>query len=60
LSFNKYLNQLRINKAKELMKDPTLRIKEIAYMVGYENARYFIRVFRSFTGLSPNIYKEQL
>jgi len=60
LSFNKYLNQFRINKAKELMKNPTLRIKEIAYMVGYENVGYFIRVFKSLTGLSPNVYKEQL
>jgi len=60
LSFNKYLNQFRINKAKELMKDPTLRIKEITYMVGYENVRYFIRVFKSLTGLSPSVYKEQL
>ena len=60
LSFNKYLTRYRINKAKELMEDPTRRIKEIAGMVGYENVRYFIRVFKSVTGLSPNIYKEQL
>jgi two-component system response regulator YesN len=60
LSFNKYLTQYRINKAKELMVNPTLRIKEIAGMVGYENARYFIQVFKFYTGLSPSVYKEQL
>lgn len=60
IPFNKYLTGLRIHKAKELMNDPTLRIKEIAGMVGYENTRYFIRVFKSITGLSPNTYKEQL
>ena len=59
-SFNKYLTQQRINKAKELMINPTLRIKEIADMVGYENVRYFIKVFKSATGLSPSTYKEQL
>ena len=60
LSFNKYLTQYRIHKAKELMKDPTLRVKEIAALVGYENVRYFIRVFKSATGFSPYTYKEQL
>lgn len=60
LSYSKYLSQYRINKAKELMNDPARRIKEIANMVGYENVRYFIRVFKSLTGLSPNVYKEQL
>ena len=60
LPYSQYLTQCRINKAKELMENPTLRIKEIAGMVGYENARYFIRVFRSVTGFSPYVYKEQL
>ena len=59
-SFNKYLTEFRINKAKELMSDPTMRIKEIAGMVGYDDMRYFIKVFKSVTGLPPNIYKERL
>ena len=59
-SFNKYLTDFRIDKAKELMNDPTMRIKEIAGMVGYDNVQYFIKVFKSVTGISPNTYKEQL
>jgi len=59
-SFNKYLTDFRISKAKELMKNPTVRIKEIAGMVGYNDVRYFIKVFKSITGISPNVYKEQL
>ena len=59
-SFNRYLTQFRLNKAKELMSDPTFRIKEIADLVGYDDVRYFIKVFKSYTGLSPNIYKEQI
>jgi len=60
ISFTKYLTEFRINKAKELMVNPTMRIKEIAGMVGYDDVRYFIKVFRSFTGISPGTYKEQL
>ena len=59
-TYSKYLTDLRINKAKELMNNPTMRIKEIAGQVGYDNAQYFIKVFKSVTGISPNVYKEQL
>jgi two-component system response regulator YesN len=58
-SFSRYLTHFRMEKAMELMNDPTRRISEIANMVGYENVQYFIRVFKSFTGISPRIYKEQ-
>ena len=60
ISFSKYLTLYRINRARELMNDPTLRIKEIAGMVGYDNVRYFTKVFKSATGFTPNTYKEQL
>jgi YesN/AraC family two-component response regulator len=58
--FTKYLTRYRINKAVELMKDPTLKIYEIAAMAGYENAQYFMKVFKSIKGFSPNIYREKL
>ena len=60
ISYSKYLTEFRVNKAKELMANPSMRIKEIAGMVGYDDVRYFIKVFKSFTGVSPGIYKEQL
>ena len=60
IPYSKYLALYRINKAKELMADPALRIKEIAGLVGYDNVRYFTRVFKSLTGLTPNVYKEQM
>ena len=60
MSYSKYLTEFRIDKAKELMKDPTVRIKEIAALVGYDDPRYFVKVFKTVTGLTPNIYKEKL
>jgi two-component system response regulator YesN len=59
ISFSRYLTRFRMGKAVELMNDPTWRISEIANMVGYENVQYFIRVFKSFTGIPPRMYKEQ-
>jgi two-component system response regulator YesN len=58
-SFTKYLTRLRIKKAVEIMRDPTLKIYEVAGMVGYENVQYFIRVFKSMRGVSPNVFKEK-
>jgi len=60
ISYSKYLTRFRINKAKELLADPTRRIKEISAMVGYKNTRYFTNVFKSLTKVSPNTFKEQL
>jgi two-component system response regulator YesN len=57
--FIKYLTQFRLNKAKELLNNPSLKIYEIADMVGYDNVQYFIRVFKSSLGVSPTIYKER-
>jgi two-component system response regulator YesN len=57
--FTRYLSRLRITKALELMKDPTLKVYEIAGRVGYDNTQYFIKTFRRFTGLTPNQYRDR-
>ncbi|MDF2836971.1 MAG: transcriptional regulator, AraC family [Paenibacillus sp.] len=52
-----YLNQLRIEKAKELLLDSSLTIAQIALDVGYYNAQSFNRFFRKFEGMPPSGYK---
>lgn len=52
----KFLNRLRISKAKELMMGSGLNISEIAYHVGFEDTCYFSRFFRQCEGMSPNEY----
>jgi two-component system, response regulator YesN len=59
-SFTKYFINLRIQKAKELLKDPTRKIYEIAGMVGYEDVQYFTRIFKATTGVSPVQYREKI
>ncbi|WP_151732820.1 AraC family transcriptional regulator [Paenibacillus tengchongensis] len=52
-----YLNQLRIEKAKELLLDTDLTIKQIATEVGYYNVQSFNRFFRKYEGMPPSSYK---
>ncbi|WP_042199125.1 AraC family transcriptional regulator [Paenibacillus camerounensis] len=52
-----YLNQLRIDKAKELLLDTDLTIKQVAAEVGYYNVQSFNRFFRKYEGMPPSSYK---
>jgi len=56
-SFITYLTKVRINKALMLMKDPYLKIYEIADMVGYSTQHYFCNAFKKVTGISPTVYR---
>lgn len=49
-TFTWYLNRLRIEKAKPLLKEDLLSVEEIAARVGFQNPNYFFRVFKKITG----------
>lgn len=59
-NFSEILNGVRINKAKELLKDPALRIGDIADEVGFLDMAHFSRVFKKQVGISANEYRNQL
>ncbi|MDP2972627.1 MAG: AraC family transcriptional regulator, partial [Deltaproteobacteria bacterium] len=52
-----YLIQTRLNKAKILLNDANLKIKQIAYKVGFRNPDYFCRLFKKKTGVSPTEWR---
>lgn len=52
-----YLNNIRIGQAKELLKDPLVKIRQIAHEVGFEDEKYFSRQFKKSTGMTPNDYR---
>ncbi|BBI33025.1 AraC family transcriptional regulator [Cohnella abietis] len=53
-----YVNRERINKSKEWMfRDPTLRMQEIAHLVGFDSPSYFSSVFKKVAGMSPEQFK---
>ncbi len=58
-TFKEYLTEVRINKAKELLRMTTLRSADIAYQVGYNDPHYFSSVFKRNTGLSPIEFRSQ-
>ena len=53
-SFIEYITELRIEKAKTLLKETNLKVYEVAEQVGFANAEYFSKVFKKVTGKSPN------
>lgn len=49
----KYQSELRMNKARELLTETTLSVKEIAYMLQYSSSNQFSTMFKKLTGQSP-------
>ena len=58
-SFVDYVNQVRISHAKEMLKKTDKKTYQIAQAVGYENAKYFFRVFKKMEGITPEQYRNQ-
>ncbi len=58
LSPKSYIEGLRINHAKALLKDTDLSSKEIAYQVGYNTPYYFCLTFKKKTGMTPSEYRK--
>ena len=52
-----YNTILKIDKAKELLREEKLSVGEVAERLGYENANYFIKVFKNQVGVTPLKYK---
>ncbi|AQR97147.1 MULTISPECIES: response regulator transcription factor [Clostridium] len=57
LSFIDYLTNVRIKKAMCIMEDPSIKIYDVAELVGYSNQHYFCRAFKKVVGISPTEFK---
>lgn len=56
-NFVEYVTALRIGKAKELLAQKDLSMKEICMSVGYSDPNYFSRIFKKNTGVTPTEYR---
>lgn len=56
-NFIDYLTELRIEKAKELLRDSEMKINDVAEQVGYQHS-YFNRIFKKLEGMTPTSYRE--
>ncbi len=59
VNFIDYLTGIRIRKAKELLENPKLSIKEICTMSGYSDPNYFSRIFKKIENVTPSEYREK-
>lgn len=56
-SFNDLLNQMRIEKAKELLCDPGLKVHEISDRLAFNDVTHFSKTFKKFVQCTPNEYR---
>lgn len=52
-----FIRHMRLRKAAELLKDETLNVSEVMYMVGYTHPSYFTRSFKELFDMAPSEYK---
>lgn len=55
----KYILEIRIMKAKDLLTNTYMTVNEIAYNLGFDNIDYFYVVFKSKTGMTPTAYRKK-
>ena len=57
-SFFDLLGSMRIERAKQLLQDPAMRVHEVAEQVGYSDVAHFSKSFKRFTGMTPGEYRD--
>ncbi len=58
LNFTDYVSRVRVEKARELLRNPNHRISEVAYQTGFQSLSHFNRCFKRITGESPTTARE--
>ena len=58
-TINQYITEVRIEKAKELLKSTNMKLYSIANKVGYQDGKYFGKVFLKVVGMKPADYRER-
>jgi AraC-like DNA-binding protein len=60
LSFGEYIRKQRIEKAIELMHNPSYSLTEISYLTGFSDQSHFTRIFKKHAGQSPSAFRKEL
>jgi two-component system, response regulator YesN len=59
-NFTEYINRYRIERAKELLRNSSTKVQDIAKNVGYWETGYFYKQFKKFVGVSPRDFRGML
>ena len=54
-----YVLQVRMERAKELLLDPDIKIQDIAQRIGYTDNNYFSKAVRNYYGISPSVFRQR-
>ena len=60
ISLSEYISEVKINKARELLRKDNIKVNEISIALGFETPSYFTRFFKKHTNLTPQEYRESL
>ena len=60
MGFSDYVNEYRMDRARELLSISNMSISEIAMSVGYSNQQYFTKVFKQHTGSTPGQFRKKI
>lgn len=58
MTFLEYLSKVRMDMAKQLLKETSCTVADICLQVGYSDVRYFTKTFTKYSGLKPNEYRK--
>ena len=58
-TFTEYVNRIRVDQSKALLRNTSMPIAEIACAVGFDDQSYYTRIFKKQTGVAPGKYREQ-
>ena len=59
MTFSQFVNLKKVEYAKNLLIFTDMSVQDIAMKLGYNDCSYFIKVFRSFTNVSPKVFQQQ-
>lgn len=59
ITLKEFLIKLKIDKAKELLKETNMQVIEISDTIGYDNEHYFSRLFKQKVGITPSQYRNK-
>ena len=57
ITFSAYLNSVRIDKAKQLLKNPQTTINDVVDEIGFNDAQYFSKTFKKYVGMTVTEYR---
>jgi AraC-like DNA-binding protein len=60
MTFSEYVARCHVGRARLLLRDPNVRVTDVAYAAGFQSIPHFNHLFKRYTGLSPNGYRASL